>query len=63
VDPTTILFIVLGVAIVIYIIAMIEALTRNSDQKPGSQFKKEKKKEPQKEKEKEKTWPPKEESE
>ena len=62
--PTTILFIVLGVATVIYVIAMIEAVTRKPDEKPGSQFNKPKKGKLEKQpaKEKEKTWPPKEES-
>lgn len=62
-DVPTILILFLGAALAIYVVVMIEAVTRSPDEKPFSRFKKEKKKEPKKEqkKEKEKEWPPKEE--
>lgn len=46
---------------IIYVVLMIEAVTRKPDEKLGSQFGKEKKKQKEPEKEKEKSWPPKEE--
>lgn len=53
---------ILIAATIIYVVLMIEAVTRKPDEKPGSQFGKEKKKQKEPEKEKEKTWPPEEET-
>lgn len=51
-DAFTLLFIVLGIALVVYIIAMIEAFTRSPGEKSPSKAEKKKKK-----------WPPEEGSE